>query len=276
MNKLLSIACGFLGALIMMSCMDATIVEADMSQMEDMGISHFDGTIYEYLEQGDSKLKVTFDSLLYLLNYDDPDAHEPLKFKELKACLQDEQGEYTLFAVPDSCFRLALQRLNRYRRLNRLDEIEKDLCLEKLLDYHKEIEREPESVHTPAVIDVYEYKQALDSLSCRYVARGDYSTEALASASVSESGQIVRTIFYEYRMYVQYERKPASGLVGAGVKNLTFYDMQNTLQRDVWIPTNALWTDVLTKNGIIHVLTPEHEFGYGMFIHSFKNLGNEE
>ena len=57
MNKLLSIICVCgVWAATSMSCMDDTVVDADMSQIDDWGISHFDGTIYEYLEQGDKSL----------------------------------------------------------------------------------------------------------------------------------------------------------------------------------------------------------------------------
>lgn len=65
-KKLLAIACSW-GALLLSSCMDTSVVESDMSEIPSQGITYYDGTIYEYLENGDHSLGVTYDSLLYLL-----------------------------------------------------------------------------------------------------------------------------------------------------------------------------------------------------------------
>ena len=276
MNKLLSIVCTFWGITMITSCIDAAVVEVEPSQLGEAGTSYFDGTIYEYLEQGDELLKVTFDSLLYLLNYEDPASQKPLRFKELKECLQNENGKYTLLAVPDSCFRHAIQRLNSFRYVNSLKDEEGDLSLRKILEYHKEIEREPINDDDSPVIDVFEYKQVLDTLVCRYAISGFYDTEALTSQFASGQKHTLKSMFYEYNMCLSYNRKPASGFVGVGVKDLTYYDMRNTLQEDVWVYTKAIWTDIYTRNGVIHVLTPGHEFGYGQFIHYFKKYGHEE
>lgn len=274
MNKLLSIVCVCgVWAATSMSCMDDTVVDADMSQIDDWGISHFDGTIYEYLEQGDKSLGVTFDSLRYLLDYDDPNTQRPLKLKDLKACLQDEQGEYTLLAMPDSCFRTALKQLNLYRKINQLTDANGELNLEEILAYHKEIEREPEKKGDPAITDIYEYKQVLDTLTCRYVLPGSYDMETLYA---SGRGLTVMGMYYNYRMRLEAQRRPASGFVGVGTKKLYYYDMCDTQQSDKWVAAQAIWTDVYCKNGVVHVLTPEHEFGYGIFTHYLKNLGNEQ
>ena len=216
---------------------------------------------------------VTFDSLRYLLDYDDPDTPRPLKLKDLKACLQDEQGEYTLLAMPDSCFRTALKQLNLYRKINQLTDANGELNLEEILAYHKEIEREPEKKGDPAITDIYEYKQVLDTLTCRYVLPGSYDMETLYA---SGRGLTVMGMYYNYRMRLEAQRRPASGIVGAGTKKLYYYDMCDTQQSDKWVVAQAIWTDVYCKNGVVHVLTPEHEFGYGIFTHYLKNLGNEQ
>ena len=48
-KKLLAIACSW-GALLLSSCMDTSVVESDMSEIPSQGITYYDGTIYEYLE----------------------------------------------------------------------------------------------------------------------------------------------------------------------------------------------------------------------------------
>ncbi|WP_303010896.1 hypothetical protein [uncultured Bacteroides sp.] len=287
MNKLLTVVCGW-GGLLLSSCMDVSVVNSDIQELQPQGTSRFDGTIYEYLQQGDPGLGITYDSLLYLMDYTDEDSPVKLKFAELKECLQDESGQYTFMAVPDSCFRYALQSLNDFRRLNDLvvdagdftdetSETEKyaagGLTLEKLLNYCKEIERTDEKTEEKYT-DIYIYKDRIDSLVCRYMFPGIYDTEALASVSSSE-GKIVQDL-HEYRMNLTYSRLPASGFVGGGPKDITFYDMRNTLEKSRWEPTKVLWTDIYAVNGVIHVLIPRHEFGFGQFIHYFKNVGHEK
>ncbi|MDR1716085.1 MAG: hypothetical protein LBS20_09575 [Prevotella sp.] len=272
MNKLLLNVYVWGIILLTTSCVDITVDESGV----DMDVSRFNGTIYEYLQQGDNRLGVTFDSLLYLLEYtDETNSNSPLKFQDLKACLQDVQGEYTLFAAPDSCFSNALKSLNRYRRLNGLTDSDGDLTLKKLLDYRKEIDRYSASDPTLVVrTDVYEYKTQLDSLVCRYVISGNHDTKSFDE--VSGSSLIVSSIFYNYRMYVSYQRQAASGFEGAGLREITYYDMLNTLQKDEWIGTKMISIDILCSNGVVHLITPAHEFGYGQCIQSFKNYGHEE
>lgn len=288
MNRLLTIACGW-GMLLLSSCMDTSVVDADISGLQPQGLTRFDGTIYEYLQKGDPYLGVTYDSLMFLMNYEESNCPVELKFTELKRSLQDETGQYTFVAVPDSCFRYAIQELNRYRRLNGLminsddfseeaPEVEKcaagELTLNKLLNYRKDIERtdtkDPEKKWT----DIYIYKDRLDSLACRYMAPGIYDTEALASVSYVE-GKIVQGL-HNYRMNLAYRRLPASGFVGAGLKDLTIYDMRNTLEKEKWESAKMLWTDIYAKNGVIHILLPQHEFGFGRFIQYFRNVGHEK
>ena len=286
-KKLLAIVCGW-GTLVLSSCMDTSVVESDISGIPSMGITRYDGTIYDYLQNDDHTLGVTYDSLLYLLNYSGESA-TPLKLSKLKDCLQDTEGQYTFMAIPDSCFRFALKALNNYRRLNKLTIAGTDmptdattaeknaigeLTLEKLLNYHKEIERTDEKKPANKWTDVYEYKAPLDSMLCHYMAFGLYDTEALSLVNVAE-GKVIQGL-YPYRMNLTYKKLSASGFVGSGPKDITFYDMRNTLEKTRWESTKVLWTDIYATNGVIHVLVPQHEFGFGNFIHYFRNIGHEE
>lgn len=271
--------------LLLGACMNVTVDDVDISGMENKGITNFDGSIYEYLKNGDPDLGVTFDSLRYILEYYTPEEanEKKLKIQELKACLEDLEGEYTLMAVPDSCFKKALQNLNLYRKMNSLvpitigEEGDKqkinELTLEHVLTYSKSVPRY--DVTDPEVIvktDIYEYSQGLDSLVCRYVLSGIYDTPSLNLQKTN----IVSSLFYDYRMNLQIDYSSASGYVNGGIKKVTYYDMHNTLETTKWEKTEAKWMDVYAKNGVIHVLIPEHEFGYGEFLEKFKKMGHEE
>ena len=223
MNRLLTIVCGW-GITLLSSCMDTAVVDADISELQPQGLTRFDGTIYEYLQNDDLDLGVTYDSLMLLIDYEEPDCPVELKFSELKRCLQDEAGQYTFMAIPDSCFRYALQELNRYRRLNELmidsddfseeiPESEKyaagELTLNKLLNYRKDIERTDEKNPEKKWTDSYIYKDGLDSLVCRYMTPGIYDTETLSGFSYVE-GKVIQGL-HNYRMNLAYRRLPASG-----------------------------------------------------------------
>ena len=103
---------------------------------------------------------------------------------------------------------------------------------------------------------------------------GLYDTDALSLVKAAE-GKVIQGL-YPYRMNLMYKRLSASGFVGSGLKDITFYDMRNTLEKTRWESTKVLWADVYTTNGVIHVLVPQHEFGFGNFIHYFRNMGHEE
>ena len=129
MNKLLIITCS-LAALVLSSCTDFTAADIDLSDVKGEGIARYDGTIYDYLKAGDPDLGLTFDSLMYFLDLPDEEKNAsgvPLKLNELRRSLKDETGQYTLMALPDSCFRSAIEMLNRYRKLNKLQLTAEDL-----------------------------------------------------------------------------------------------------------------------------------------------------
>ena len=291
MNKLLTITCS-LAVLALSSCTDFSVADVDLSGSKGVGMTRYDGTIYEYLKAGDPELGLTFDSLMYFLDL--PDEEEdalgiPLELNELRRALKDETGQCTLMALPDSCFRTALESLNRYRKLNKLqltaEDLDEDagekesyavgeLTLKKLWNYQKRLEAPVlDKEGNPIYID-YEYKSQMDSLLCRYMVPGLYDTEQLSTSS-SVEGQFVQGL-HSYRMSLFYRRLPASGFINGGPKDITFYDMGNTLDKDKWEPAKVLWTDIYAKNGVIHVMVPQHEFGFGKFILYFRNLGHEK
>lgn len=59
---------------------------------------------------------------------------------------------------------------------------------------------------------------------------GIYDTETLSGFSYVE-GKVIQGL-HNYRMNLAYRRLPASGFVGGGLKDLTIYDMRNTLEKE--------------------------------------------
>ena len=287
MNKLLMVAVCM--TLSFFSCMDTSFEESSLSSRE-VHKEYFDGTIYEYLKEENTNLK--FDSLLYLLDMAEQENMtdvfgNALSLKKISDALKDENAEYTLMAVPDTCFVLALQGLNDYRKLEKLKLTEEDLdseatdleknaignlSLKKIWNYQLVVS--DEDANGSSVETYYDYKSKLDEIVCMYVIPGVYDTDRLSTVTTVE-GEFVQAI-NAYRMAFLYKRLPASGFVNGGTKELTFYDMCNTLEQSQWRMTKALYTDVYAKNGVIHVVIPQHEFGFEKFVEYFGRLGHEK
>lgn len=261
-------------AVIGAACMDATVEDTDTNiwEQEATETYSYDGTIYDFLDQEDNEFDVTFHSMLTLLNYDDDSFHH---FSELKSRLSDVSEESTLLAIPDACFDAAFKSVNIYRERNNLT-TEGALTLEKLF-IPRFVQREnPESTEKnplPPITVTFDYKEDLDSILCRYVLPGICDTHILEAAGGDST---INTIRYNYRMRLSYKRMPASGFVGAGVKDLTYYDINNTLQMDKWDMSKVKWMDIHTLNGVIHIMNPGHEFSFEEFTHRFKNYGYEK
>lgn len=265
------------GLLLITSCLNSTVMESDYSGLEQESAMryHYDGTIYDYLKENDIHPEgMTFDSLLFLLDYEDA------LFASQKACLTDPDGNYTLLAVPDDGFYWAMKSLRTYRNANALNTLEGELTLQKLLESRNRIVRtNPDSTELnplPADTLYVEYKNDLDSLVSRYIFVGEFDTEILMKDHKSEKFLVKQCIRYGYRMAFSVDRLGASGFVEGGLKDFSFYDINNTLQENKWDVSKVKWMDIYATNGVIHIMNPGHEFGFAEFVQRFKNYGHEK
>lgn len=100
---------------------------------------------------------------------------------------------------------------------------------------------------------------SLDTLMCRYIIR-----RALPTDSVQKlvDGLFIKSLKYGYQMHTQYRQLNASGFVKGGQQQLVFTDPNESIFERYWesIPTNSV--NISTKNSIIHVLAPDHNFGF--------------
>lgn len=143
-------------------------------------------------------------------------------------------GEVTLFAINNNSFNLAMKNLNLRRAT--MQPARPPLTLATL-----------DSAH-------------LDTLACRYILRGLYNTDRVVG---NADGILAPNIKYDYSMNLLYERVNAGGYVGGGPQQLFFSDPKETPFEIFWVTTKTQIVNVKTNNGIVHVLSSGHDFGFG-------------
>ena len=145
-----------------------------------------------------------------------------------------ENYDITLFAPTNQCFTNALRNLNELRATQR---------------------REPLSL---ANIDLVE----LDTLLCRYVLPGVYVTDSLVQFS---DGVAINSLRYDYQMHLRYNRQDANGYQDGGPQEIELRDLKNSIFERYWVTTYTTSVNIHTNNGIVHLLSGGHEFGFGEF-----------
>lgn len=189
----------------------------------------------QYLKYNASAIK--HDGTLYDYLIHQPGVYDSLvlvleRLPDLKAYLDNPSSEITFFAVNNRSFELALTNLNIARRTNNLEPI-----------YIEEIDL-----------------TLLSTLTHRYVFDETHSVEVFRPFL---DGMSLFSSNFGYEMHVQYQVLPSSGLLGGGQQQLTFSDVNESIYHRNWNRTVTSSVDLNTDNGILHTLSPRHEFGFG-------------
>ena len=186
----------------------------------------YEGTIYEYLKSQ----KGIYDSLLLVLD----------RLPDLRSKLQNSDSSYTLFAVTNRSFEIAVEGLNTTRSITGRP----NLYLEDV-----------------GIND-------LDSMVNRYVITEVFDTDQLKPFI---DGQVVTSTKHDYNMHIQYRVLDASGFVGGGQQQLIFSDTNNSIFQRYWQRVNTSVVNVRTRNGIIHILSAGHDFGFSKFTSKYSS-----
>lgn len=143
----------------------------------------------------------------------------------------------TLFAVNNRSFSLALQNINQARA---------------------------DSIPSMPPVSISTIDEAvLDSFLCRYIVRDVIYSEDLMRSS---DGIFVPTIKYNYEMQMQLTGTNASGYLGGGPLAIIFSYPPNDDKQiftRYWIRVNTNTVDIESTNGLINLLPPGHDFGFG-------------
>ncbi|MGO1520564.1 MAG: fasciclin domain-containing protein [Sphingobacterium sp.] len=146
----------------------------------------------------------------------------------------------TLFAPTNPSFQLAIENLNNTRR-------EADRPLEYLLNV--------ELSH-------------LDTMMAQYIIKDRYPSDSM----MMKDGLPLYDFKYQRRMNAKLTSATSSGFEGGGPKVIEFSDTKNSQFTRDWITANSASINIEANNGIIHVLSSNHVFGFNDFVSRFTYI----
>ncbi|QKJ31086.1 hypothetical protein HQ865_15430 [Mucilaginibacter mali] len=103
----------------------------------------------------------------------------------------------------------------------------------------------------------------LDVLTTRYILRDIRTTDSYAPFA---DGLNINSIKYAYPMHVQYNKLNASGFVGGGPQAVIFSDPKGSIFEKYWENANTNAVNIKTKNAIVNILAPLHDYGFNEFV----------
>jgi len=194
-------------------------------------------TTYEYLK---SKTGV-YDSLLMLVD----------KFDGMKQILTD--STVTLFAPANSSFKLAVDNLNTVLKANGGDG---PVYLNQIAVGAAGL------TNRNAIAKAKRDSAALDTLVSKYIIRGAHEANDFAIGD----GRTVNAVRGGYPMHGQQTFSVAEGFEKGGVQSIEFADTKRSIFVSKWSKTQTTSVNIKTKNGYVHLLSPDHIFGFNEYV----------
>lgn len=226
----------------------------------------YQGSLLDYLSESHADPEMRFDSLLYLIE----------QYPDIKEMLTATGSKATLFAIPNRCFSSAISTLNSYRKNYKLG---RELALKDfMIDPFTVVDTLIDSpgtifADTTYIERKYDYKEQLDSLLCRYI----LPQEVTSHIVIDDGGAVEYASFkFGHSMQLNAGRGNASGAVNLGGRFLELIEMNGSKLQANWITGKVQLLDVKTTTGILHILSPDHEFGFNEFLKKFGYYGNEK
>ena len=139
----------------------------------------------------------------------------------------------TLFAVTNTSFKLASDDLNAQR---------------------------VRTGKKPIYLKDYKLDQ-LDSLMCRYILKGTFSSKKLAVLN----GLTVFGYKYGYELNAKATVSSAMGQVEAGPSSIVYSSKNRTEFKFNWTTAIAYSIDIPTSNGLVHIIDDKYFFGFGYY-----------
>ncbi|MES2828839.1 MAG: ATP/GTP-binding protein [Bacteroidota bacterium] len=189
--------------------------------------------IYEYLK---SKPGV-YDSLIYLVDK-----------LNLQKTLTD--STVTLFAPSNLSFQIAIKNLNEIRRgQNKPSVYLKDITSGLAL-LPKDLPKAKADLNH------------IDTMTTRYIIRKEFLS---TDFSVGD-GQTITSVRSAYPMHGQRLYADAQGWQNGGSEVIEFANTKRSVFVPNWSKTTTTSVNIKAKNGVIHLLRPDHVFGFDEFV----------
>ncbi|SHL58225.1 hypothetical protein SAMN05444266_10456 [Chitinophaga jiangningensis] len=110
-------------------------------------------------------------------------------------------------------------------------------------------------------------QQHLDTLMCRYIVPGFFTTDSLVAFP---DGFTTTSLKYGGGANMQLFTETASGMAAGGPKYIIYSDTKGSFYINKWVRANTMSMDTYLRNGVVHVLSGDHEFGFNEFITRFN------
>lgn len=188
---------------------------------------------YEYLK---SKPGV-YDSLLFLIDK-----------LNLKVTLTD--STVTTFAPSNLSFQIAIKNLNEIRKAQGKPAVYlKDLTTGTAPLPKDLLKAQADLAH-------------MDTMTTRYIIRKEF----LSSDFSVGDGQTITSVRSAYPMHGQRVFADAQGWQNGGSEVIEFANTKRSVFVPNWSKTTTTSVNIKTKNGIVHLLRPDHVFGFDEFV----------
>ncbi len=188
---------------------------------------------YEYLK---SKPGV-YDSLIFLVDK-----------LGLQKTLTD--STVTLFAPSNLSFQIAIKNLNEIRRAQGKPSVYlKDIVSGTSLLAKDKAKATADLAH-------------IDTMTSRYIIRKEFLS---TDFSVGD-GQTITSVRSAYPMHGQRLYADAQGWQNGGSEVIEFANTKRSVFVPNWSKTTTTSVNIKTKNGIVHLLRPDHVFGFDEFV----------
>jgi hypothetical protein len=102
----------------------------------------------------------------------------------------------------------------------------------------------------------------IDTMVSRYIIRKQYVANDFAIGD----GQFIFSVRGGYQMHGLRIFADAEGLQGGGSEVIEFANTKGSLFTSKWSKTTTTSVNIKTKNGIVHLLSPDHVFGFDEYV----------
>lgn len=198
-------------------------------------VNQTDLSTYDYLK---SKQGV-YDSLLFLI--------DKLKMQDIL-----KQEEVTLFAPSNLSFQIAIKNLNDVRKAQGKPAV-------YLNDIAKGVVAGMPSREKPKAIADSAH---IDTMVARYIIKKRF----LANDFSVGDGQTIYSVRGDYPMHGFRVFADAQGWQNGGSAIIEFSNTKRSIFVPNWSKTTTTSVNIRTKNGVVHLLRPDHVFGFDEFV----------